>query len=456
MRLKVLILAVLYTFLLSYANPLREEIESLTKDQSVDVGIYVESLATKSFKFALKDKQPFIPASNQKILTTASAIINLTPDYRFKTQILTDGFVKDGVLKGNLYLKGGADPSLSYEDLKSFADYLKQIGILKIEGDIIGDNSFFLEEGRGHGWPEKDFEYCFTAPFSALSLNENCLRLELISDKKRVSVKMYPDNEYYEIVNNLAISKKYSDYKVKVEGRKIYLTGYIKSLSKAEVSIPVENPSLHTTSAFYKMMKESGIKITGKYHLGKTPPNANPVITHKSQPLKEIIKKANKDSNNFYAEQIFRTLGKEILGKGDTETSATVVINTLKKVGIDVSNIRIYDGSGLSKFNQLTPESIAKILSYMYNTPYFFDFYQSLAVAGTDGTLKHRFKDVKGKIYAKTGYIKGVKNLSGYILSDNGEVYVFSILVNNLKFTEIANKIQESICLILANGKTQL
>ncbi|MFN4305694.1 D-alanyl-D-alanine carboxypeptidase/D-alanyl-D-alanine-endopeptidase [Sulfurihydrogenibium azorense] len=456
MRLKVLILAVLYTFLLSYANPLREEIESLTKDQSVDVGIYVESLATKSFKFALKDKQPFIPASNQKILTTASAIINLTPDYRFKTQILTDGFVKDGVLKGNLYLKGGADPSLSYEDLKSFADYLKQIGILKIEGDIIGDNSFFLEEGRGHGWPEKDFEYCFTAPFSALSLNENCLRLELISDKKRVSVKMYPDNEYYEIVNNLAISKKYSDYKVKVEGRKIYLTGYIKSLSKAEVSIPVENPSLHTTSAFYKMMKESGIKITGKYHLGKTPPNANPVITHKSQPLKEIIKKANKDSNNFYAEQIFRTLGKEILGKGDTETSATVVINTLKKVGIDVSNIRIYDGSGLSKFNQLTPESIAKILSYMYNTPYFFDFYQSLAVAGTDGTLKHRFKDVKGKIYAKTGYIKGVKNLSGYILSDNGEVYVFSILVNNLKSTEIANKIQESICLILANGKTQL
>ncbi|MDM7273006.1 MAG: D-alanyl-D-alanine carboxypeptidase/D-alanyl-D-alanine-endopeptidase [Sulfurihydrogenibium azorense] len=456
MRLKVLILAVLYTFLLSYANPLREEIESLTKDQSVDVGIYVESLATKSFKFALKDKQPFIPASNQKILTTASAIINLTPDYRFKTQILTDGFVKDGVLKGNLYLKGGADPSLSYEDLKSFADYLKQIGILKIEGDIIGDNSFFLEEGRGHGWPEKDFEYCFTAPFSALSLNENCLRLELISDKKRVSVKMYPDNEYYEIVNNLAISKKYSDYKVKVEGRKIYLTGYIKSLSKAEVSIPVENPSLHTTSAFYKMMKESGIKITGKYHLGKTPPNANPVITHKSQPLKEIIKKANKDSNNFYAEQIFRTLGKEILGKGDTETSATVVINTLKKVGIDVSNIRIYDGSGLSKFNQLTPESIAKILSYMYNTPYFFDFYQSLAVAGTDGTLKHRFKDVKGKIYAKTGYIKGVKNLSGYILSDNGEVYVFSILVNNLKSTEIANKIQESVCLILANGKTQL
>lgn len=456
MRLKVLILAVLYTFLLSYANPLREEIESLTKDQSVDVGIYVESLATKSFKFALKDKQPFIPASNQKILTTASAIINLTPDYRFKTQILTDGFVKDGVLKGNLYLKGGADPSLSYEDLKSFADYLKQIGILKIEGDIIGDNSFFLEEGRGHGWPEKDFEYCFTAPFSALSLNENCLRLELISDKKRVSVKMYPDNEYYEIVNNLAISKKYSDYKVKVEGRKIYLTGYIKSLSKAEVSIPVENPSLHTTSAFYKMMKESGIKITGKYHLGKTPPNANTIITHKSQPLKEIIKKANKDSNNFYAEQIFRTLGKEILGKGDTETSATVVINTLKKVGIDVSNIRIYDGSGLSKFNQLTPESIAKILSYMYNTPYFFDFYQSLAVAGTDGTLKHRFKDVKGKIYAKTGYIKGVKNLSGYILSDNGEVYVFSILVNNLKSTEIANKIQESVCLILANGKTQL
>ncbi|WP_028950108.1 D-alanyl-D-alanine carboxypeptidase/D-alanyl-D-alanine endopeptidase [Sulfurihydrogenibium subterraneum] len=456
MRFKILILTILYTFVLSYANPLKEEIESLIKDQDVAVGIYVESLATKSFKYILNEKMPFIPASNQKILTTATAIINLTPDYRFKTTVLTDGFIKDGVLKGNLYLKGGADPSLSEGDLKSFADYLKQLGISKIEGNIIGDDSFFSEEGRGHGWPEKDFDYCFTAPFSALSVNENCLRLEILSDKKNTVIKMYPDNDYFEIVNNLELSKKYSDYKVKVEGRKIYLFGKIKPLSKVEVSIPVENPSLFTTSVLYKVIKQSGIKITGKYYIGKTPSNTTVIITHKSQPLKEIIKKANKDSNNFYAEQIFRTLGKEILGKGDTETSATVVINTLKRAGIDVSNIRIYDGSGLSRFNQITPESISKILSYMYNTPYFFDFYQSLAVAGTDGTLKHRFKDVKGKIYAKTGYIKGVKNLSGYILSDNGEVYVFSILVNNLKSTEIANKIQESICLILANGKTQL
>ncbi|WP_297889306.1 D-alanyl-D-alanine carboxypeptidase/D-alanyl-D-alanine-endopeptidase [Sulfurihydrogenibium sp.] len=460
MKLRLIFLFVLSVFFVSLANSdkrdIKEIVQEILKDKDVRAGIYVESLTEKKRLLIINSQEPFIPASNQKILTTATALINLTPDYRFKTQILTDGYIRNGVVYGNLYLKGGADPSLTDEDIERIVKNLKEMGIKKVEGSVVGDNSFFSEEGIGHGWPEKDLNYCFTAPFSGLSLNENCLRIKVVSSKNKVFVELYPDNSYYQVVNDLKVSKKLIGHKITVEGRKIYITGSIKPNSAFEISVPVESPSLFTTSVFYKKLVQSGISIDEGYHLGNTPSNSNVLFIHYSHPLKELIKKANKDSDNFYAEQIFRTLGKEILGKGNTESSSLVVLKTLRNIGVNTENIRIYDGSGLSKFNLITPESLVKILSYMYNTPYFFDFYQSLAVAGTDGTLKHRFRDIKGKIYAKTGYIKGVKNLSGYVISDNSEVYVFSILVNDLKSTEIANLLQEKICSILVGKESQL
>ncbi len=460
MKIKFFTILIFSCFFLSFANPvkadLKEIVQEILRDKDVKAGIYIESLAEKRNLFLLNSQTPFIPASNQKILTTASALINLTPDYSFKTQVLTDGYIKNGVLIGNLYLKGGADPSLTDEDIGNIVKKLKEMGISKVKGDIVGDGSFFTEEGKGYGWPEKDSNYCFTAPFSGLSINENCLRIQVKAQKNNVFVNLYPENSYYQIINNIKISKKFSEHKVSVEGNKIYIFGNIKPYQEFEISVPVEHPTLFTTSVFYKKLKDSSITVEGYYRISSVPSNSKIVLVHYSQPLKELIKKANKDSNNFYAEQIFRTLGKEVVGKGDTESSSLVILKTLKTIGVNIQSVRIYDGSGLSRFNLITPESLVKILSYMYNTPYFFDFYQSLAVSGVDGTLKHRFRDIKGKVFAKTGYIKGVKNLSGYVISDNGEVYVFSILVNDLKSTEIANQLQEKICLILAGRESQL
>ncbi|PMP77547.1 MAG: D-alanyl-D-alanine carboxypeptidase/D-alanyl-D-alanine-endopeptidase [Sulfurihydrogenibium sp.] len=454
MKLKAFIFSLLLIFYSVLANTVKDDIQIIVndvlKDHDVKVGIYVESLTKDNFKFFLNHQMPLIPASNQKILTTSTALLKLTPDYRFKTLVLTDGYIKDGVLFGNLYLKGGGDPSLTEEDLKSIVKQLKEIGIKKIDGNVVGDGSFFSEEGRGYGWPEKDFDYCFTAPFSGLSLNENCLTVKVFVGSKKVSVEFYPENSYYQVVNTLKVSKHHTGYSVKVEGNKIYISGSVKAGTQFEISIPVKNPAIFTTSAFYTILKNSGIQVKGRYFIENTPSNLKTLVTHYSIPLKDIIKKTNKNSDNFYAEQIFRTLGREIFGKGDSETSARVVLNTLREIGVNINNIRIYDGSGLSRYNLITAESLVKILSYIYNTPYFFDFYHSLAISGVDGTLKHRFYEIKGKVYAKTGYIKGVKNLSGYVLSKSGEVYVFSILTNDLKSTEVANKLQEKICSTLA------
>ncbi len=458
-----LLIILLLIFRLSFANDdirfyLNKIVEDLTKGEDAKIAISVQSLNKDKVYFQYKSNDPFIPASNQKIITTISALINLTPEYKFKTLVATDGSIKDGILNGNLYLIGGGDPTFSDNDLEDIVKNLKQLGIKKIKGNIVGDNSFFSEEGVGQGWPEKDLNYCFTAPFSGLSINENCLRLNIEADKKRIYISINPRSKYYKIINNLKISSKKNEVFLKVNGNIIIVNGYIKPYTKKEFSLPLEHPSLFTTSVFYNTLPRNGIEISGNYIVSKAPKNIKVLYLHQSEPLREIIKKTNKDSDNFYAEQVFRTLGKEILNEGSTSASSKVVLETLKKIGIDVENIKIYDGSGLSKYNQLTAESLVKLLTYTYKTPYFYDVYDSLAISGKDGTLKRRLNDelLRGKVVAKTGFIKGVKNLTGFVTTINGDVFVFSILTNDLKSTKVANSLQEEICKFLVTYPQKL
>jgi D-alanyl-D-alanine carboxypeptidase/D-alanyl-D-alanine-endopeptidase (penicillin-binding protein 4) len=453
----IIFLLLIFSFSAYSSEILKYQFESIIRDinneNDTKVGIFIKSLSEDGFAFMYNYRDPFIPASNQKLITTVSAIANLSPDFKYKTILATDGNVKNGTLYGNLYLIGGGDPSLAVQDLENIVKKLKEYGISRVEGNLIGDNSYFSEEGTGQGWPEDDLNYCFTARFSGLSVNENCLRISVNIKNGKVYVSMNPLNNYYQIVNNIEFSKKAGNVILRVEGNKLILEGKVSSKRSLnlEFSIPVNHPSIFTLSVLSKILDENGIKVSGKMYLGKAT-SYKCFVIHQSKPLRELIKKANKDSNNFYAEQIFRTIGKEVYGEGSTYASARAIIDTLRKMHVATENIRIYDGSGLSKYNYTTPEALVKVLDYIYKTPYFYDFFESLAISGVDGTLKHRLNDqfLKGRIIAKTGYIKKVKNLSGYVKASNGEVFVFSILVNDLKTTEIANKLQEKICSILA------
>ena len=457
MRYIIFLLVLIFSFSAYSSEILKYQFESIIRDinneNDTKVGIFIKSLSDDDFAYMYNYRNPFIPASNQKLITTVSAIANLSPDFKYRTILATDGNVKNGTLYGNLYLIGGGDPSLTVQDLENMVKKLKEYGINRVEGNLIGDNSYFSEEGTGQGWPEDDLNYCFTARFSGLSVNENCLRISVNIKNSKVYVSMNPLNNYYQIVNNTEFSKKAGNVILRVEGNRLILEGKVSSKRSLnlEFSIPVNHPSIFTLSVLSKILDENGIKVSGKMYLGKATSYKYFVI-HQSKPLRELIKKANKDSNNFYAEQIFRTIGKEVYGEGSTYASARAIIDTLRKMHVATENIRIYDGSGLSKYNYTTPEALVKVLDYIYKTPYFYDFFESLAISGVDGTLKHRLNDqsLKGRIIAKTGYIKKVKNLSGYVKASNGEVFVFSILVNDLKTTEIANKLQEKICSILA------
>jgi len=457
LRYIIFILLLIFNFSAYSSEILKYQFESIIKDinneNNAKIGIFIKSLFEDDFTYMYNYRDSFIPASNQKLITTVSAIVNLSPDFKYRTILATDGNVENGTLYGNLYLIGGGDPSLTVQDLEDMVKKLKEYGINRVEGNLIGDNSYFSEEGIGQGWPKGDLNYCFTARFSGLSVNENCLKVTVNIKNGEVYASMNPLNNYYQIVNNIEFSKKSGNVILRVEGNRIILEGKVSSKRSInlEFPIPVNHPSMFTLSVLSKILDENGIEVSGKMYLEKATSYKDLVI-HQSKPLRELIKKANKNSNNFYAEQIFRTIGKEVYGEGSTYASVRAIIDTLRKMDIATENIRIYDGSGLSRYNTTTPETLVKVLEYIYKTPYFYDFFESLAISGVDGTLKRRLNDqfLKGRIIAKTGYIKKVKNLSGYVKASNDEVFVFSILVNDLKTTEIANKLQKKICSILA------
>jgi D-alanyl-D-alanine carboxypeptidase/D-alanyl-D-alanine-endopeptidase (penicillin-binding protein 4) len=178
------------------------------------------------------------------------------------------------------------------------------------------------------------------------------------------------------------------------------------------------------------------------------------LASYESPPLSEIIKVINKRSQNFYAEQVFRTLGKIFGGEGSTQKSVEVVKNALAQMGIAPESISIYDGSGLSRLNLVTPFQILTLLNYMYRHEYFSYFYESLPIAGVDGTLETRMRKTKaqGNVRAKTGYVQYTRSLSGYVKTIDGELVAFAMMVNNyLVPVSTANMVQDIVCQRLAN-----
>lgn len=401
-----------------------------------DIGVYVKSLANTDVIYEKNASSFFIPASNQKLITTAAALIVLGPDFRFETKFLTDGKVENGILKGNVYIDGGFNPEIEEGYFQEFVTFLRSKGVREIDGNIyaISTHDYYPQ-----GWPENDLNYCFTAKPSVLPISENCLRVKVVANKT-LNVKTSPD-AFIDIFSDVKLSRSRTHLDAKFQDNKLYITGYMSPNSSEEFSIPIQNPPALVLFTLAKSLQKYGIKYRKMSLTKETQPNLRVLYSIKSSPLREVIKKANKDSNNFIAEQLYLFLGKER------------ILKTFEKTKLS-SYLQIFDGSGLSKYNRVSPKALGEVLDFMYKTPYFEDFFQSLSVVGIDGTLRHRFsdKDLVGKIYAKTGYIKGVKNLSGYVISKDGQVYIFSVLINNLKSTKPANELQENICKILVNS----
>lgn len=433
---------------------LNQDLDSLisTYEQyNYTFGIKICSSETNEVLYSRNESGSFVPASNLKLFPTAIALENLGNNYTWKTDFYTNGSVRNGILQGDLILKAEGDPTISHLFLnkepnavfKEWADYLYEKGIKSINGSLIVDNSAFAKSGIGKGWKNNYEQSYYASAPSAFSINENYVRVVVKGGSKSgraPSIRVFPAMGNIKIVNDASTVKYRRRDTISItrnnETNTIYIRGSITKNRTVGRLINLPNPGEYASNVLYDILENNQINIKGGLRVIETPANAENlrlVYSYESVPLKEVLKKTNKFSNNFLANQIYLTLGYQL--KQNSAYSEQVIHDFFNLINTDSEALVIDDGSGLSPINAATPDQFSDILMHMTKSKYFIDFYNSFPIAGVDGTLKNvmRFEPLYKNVRGKTGTINNVKSLCGYIYSKDHELLTFTILVNDIK-----------------------
>ncbi|PEJ59350.1 peptidase S13 [Bacillus sp. AFS002410] len=438
------------TFLLStLIDPILNQ-ENL---KGVTTGIVVGSLDRKSGEEVLYQRDGddlLTPASNMKLLTSATALRELGPDYTFKTELyLTAPPNKHGKVDGDIIIKGYGDPTLQSDDpsgqkngtkITILVEDLKKKGITQINGDVIIDESQYDTQRLGTGWAWDDEPYGYNAPLSALSINRSTVQVNYQPSEvgKPVAFNLEPKTEYVQIINESKTVQADSKNTFTVEKERgkniIHLKGDLPlSVQPGSEQMAVEEPSLYAGTIMKEELEKAGIKFRKRAEVknGVVTDGEVKISQVSSPPLRDILGFMTKESDNFYAEMLLKRLGAEKKGEGSSSAGAQVVKDSLLKYGIDPT-YRMVDGSGLSRYDMLSARQIGNVLAGMSKEPFFDVYYQSLPIAGVDGTLKNRMIQTlaENNLHAKTGTLTGVSGLSGYVTTKDGEHLYFAILMN--------------------------
>lgn len=438
-------------------------------------GVTIQSLETGEYFYKRNEDKLFRPASNMKLFTTSAGLLLLGDEYKFSTLIYANGQIDGSILKGNLVVQGGGDPAISgrffdgdiYKVYYDWADSLIEMGIDEIDGNIIGDDNLFDDVNLGTGWAWDNESYWYNAPSGAISFNDNCIDIVVTVDPltRKAKINISPDTKYTTIINDVYVVSKDSATSIDVHrvrgSNVITVFGSIRnSPDSVKTFSTINNPTQYSMVVLKKVLEKKGIKIKG-YPVDiddlEDPldySNIRLLFSYYSPELKDIIKVINKNSQNFFAEQLLKVIGLEKEGYGTIENGVKAISNILSDMGINPETFVMVDGSGLSQLNMVTPRSIVTLLSYMYKSDYFIPFFNSLPIAGVDGTLGTRMKNsrAENKIRAKTGFLEYVRSLSGYAYTGDNEPVVFTIIVNNFNVpVKLAENIQDLVCLRLVN-----
>jgi D-alanyl-D-alanine carboxypeptidase/D-alanyl-D-alanine-endopeptidase (penicillin-binding protein 4) len=441
--------------------------------------------ATEPF-LALNEGRNFMPASNMKLYTTSAAFCLLGKDFRFETPISYTGEIgKDGVLRGDVIIYGKGDPAISgrYRKgiittdsiMKDWVAALRTKGIKSIEGNILGDDDYFVDFDIEGSWEYDELPYWYSAPSSALSINDNLYDMTIspgaaVGTTARLVTA--PPIDYVtfqnDVITTVAGAHRHIDFRRGMDNNNVRIFGHIPIGGRRWRDRGcVFNPTLYTATLFQESLTSEGISVSGRAFDLDTFSDAEKEIlrrddrvlyVHISPPLSEIIKIVNKPSQNFYADMFLKTLGRRFRGEGSFESGALVVKDFLKNIGApDVESIRMNDGSGLSRRDLVQPRQTLHLLQYMATRPDFEAFYDSLAIAGVDGTIGGRMNEppAKNNVHAKTGFIGNVRSLSGYLDDQNGDRWVFSIMCNQYTISvSVVDHIIDNICQALVKFKT--
>jgi serine-type D-Ala-D-Ala carboxypeptidase/endopeptidase (penicillin-binding protein 4) len=441
-------------------------------------GVDIRSLDTGERLFQLDADKLMMPASNMKILTLATAAEVLGWDYRFTTTLETTAPIDQGVLRGDLFVRGTGDPTINSRADRAEAVFagwaaaLSQAGIFEIEGRIIGDDQAFDDEGLGAGWAWDYLQYGYAAPSGALEFNEDLAELRVepgAAPGEPARIHLTPGSGLIVVnraVTGSADAEESIDFRRRLDGPVLEVSGIVpERLPRVVRSVAVVNPTLFFAQALKDALASHGIAVAGDVVdlddvAGEFATRNEPrrtLASVSSPPLREVATVMMKRSQNLYAETLLKAIGAARGGLGTTQAGERMVQRTLDGWGIPRDGYVLADGSGLSRYNYLAASTITVILERLYRDPRHRDaFTATLPIAGKDGTIALRLKRTRaeGNAVAKTGSISNVRCLSGFVRTRDGETLVFSILANGFVISAATvNWIADLAVEILSNFK---
>ncbi|MCM1034211.1 MAG: D-alanyl-D-alanine carboxypeptidase/D-alanyl-D-alanine-endopeptidase [Paludibacter sp.] len=418
--------------------------------KNANISVCVRNTTTGKTIATYRSQNTVPPASTMKVLTTATALELLGEDFRFPTYIETDGNIVNGVLKGNLYVRGTGDPTLGSKQagnpafLYTWVNAIKGNGIRSIEGNIIADVTFFDGDAINPQWIWEDIGNYYAPGIFALPYLDNTLHIQLRSSaigSVAEVVKTTPQIEGLIFENHIRCTSIAYDgaYVHGVPYSNIrYLTGSVPSnrgIFGVRGDIP--NPPLLLAQHLMQRLQASGVSVSGEAtYMTEGLENIGSrklIYMHESAPLHEIVAETNLHSNNLYAEQLFRYLGSKISLPCTIPNSIETERNCWRNRGINLQSTFIMDGCGLAPQDGTSAETLVEILCYMLKSPHSEAFIASLPKAGETGTLKGFLAGtaLQGKVQAKSGTTSRIKSYAGYMELPNGDSAVFAIIVNN-------------------------
>ena len=425
-------------------------------------GLLIVDAVTGETLYEKNADKYFVPASNMKLLTTAFALDTLTPDYRFRTTIETNGTLsKDGKLMGNLILVGRGDPNLSNRKfpfdtkeefdgpperaLAELADLVVAGGVKEISGDVVGDDSYFPRERYPDGWEIDDMVWEYGAAISAIVVDDNTVILTLTPGDKpgdMVQAVLEPPEQEFVVQNAVSTvgAKEKPDLRLIREpgSNTVVVSGVLPARSSPrKLVLAIQEPAEHAAALLARLLTDRGVKIDGKTRAQHDPDPAEATRTvlaeHFSVRLGDAVKLVNKISQNLHAEVLLRTAARQSGIWTDPDDLPKIPKAFYARAGIREDDVVQTDGSGLSRHDLVTPRAFVALLQYAETQKWFPEYYASLPIGGQDGTLNERMKDaaIAGRVHAKTGSVSHVRTLSGFAETAGGRRLIFSFLSNN-------------------------
>ncbi|HYH79755.1 MAG TPA: D-alanyl-D-alanine carboxypeptidase/D-alanyl-D-alanine-endopeptidase [Longimicrobium sp.] len=439
-------------------GPLQAQAEAIVGG-AAGWGVMAYSVDRQQTLFAINADSALTPASNNKVFSTIWALEMLGPEYRFPTDLLASGPIEGGVLRGDLVLRGSGDPAFGYpsydrdplKTLRIMAEALKRKGVTQVQGGIVADAT--IDDGAHHGpsWPNDTGNGAaqYAPTVSGLPFNRNMLWVEFENGQ----LKTFPQTIEIPVVWTRRSGRAMAARKP--DNDTIIVRGAPGGRG-SRYGVGANEPALLAPAALRQALQEAGIAVGGPVRLGKTPAGAKLMHRHYSITLGEMIPQANRHSDNFFAEHFWKAAAAKATGQGSYQKGGLASAQFyLEQAGVPRGQIWQADGSGLSADNRSSAFALVQALNFAHQQPWSHLYHESLPVAGKPGgTLNRMFVGMppEGNLHAKTGYIRQVRTLSGYVKTADGEMVVFSFLYNG-RGTSGARGVQQNLGNLLASYK---